>query len=168
MAKRNPKGAGSYQQTKYGTYRYTIMDGFRQDGKPNYKYFYGKTKKAAKEKADQYFQDKHDGLKVDAKTNFSDFADFWYESHKSRITETTAQHYFYTLRKIKDCFGTRDIKTIKAADVEYVLDKYQREGYADSYVRQMRGMMYQIFNKAEARKDSLKEHQASKRSIHSV
>ena len=150
MAKRNPNGAGSYQVKKNGTIRYTIMDGFRPDGKPNYKYFYGKTKKAAKEKADQYFQDKHDGLKVDAKTNFSDFADFWYESHKSRITETTAQHYFYTLRKIKDCFGTRDIKTIKAADVEYVLDKYQNEGYADSYVRQMRGMMYQIFNKAEA------------------
>lgn len=52
--------------------------------------------------------------------------------------------------KIKDCFGSRDIKTIKAADVEWVLEKYQNEGYSDSYVRQMRGMMYQIFNKAEA------------------
>ena len=49
MAKRNPNGAGSYQVKKNGTIRYTITDGIRADGKPNYKYFYGKTKKAAKE-----------------------------------------------------------------------------------------------------------------------
>ena len=139
MAKRNPNGAGSYQVKKNGTIRYTITDGIRPDGKPNYKYFYGKTKKAAKEKADQYFQDKHDGLKVDVKTTFSDFADFWYESHKSRVSETTAQGYFYTLAK-----------TIKATDIEWLLDKYQNEGLSDSYVRKMRGMLYQIFNKAEA------------------
>ena len=30
------------------------------------------------------------------------------------------------------------------------LDKYQNEGLSDSYVRKMRGMLYQIFNKAEA------------------
>ena len=150
MAKKNPAGAGSYLVTKYNTIRYCIMDGYRPDGKPNNKYFYGKTRKEAKAKADQYFQDKHDGLKVDAKTPFSDFADFWYESHKSRISETTAQGYLYTLEKIKSSFGDREMKTIKAADIEWLLDKYQNDGYSDSYVRKMRGMLYQIFNKAEA------------------
>lgn len=148
--KKNPNGAGSYYVMKNGTIRYSIMSGFKPNGKPNIKHFYGKTKKEAKSKADQYFLDKAEGLQVDSKTKFSDFADFWYESHKKNISETTAEGYKYTLKKIKFAFGSRDIRTIKAAGVEWVLNKYQEEGYADSYVRQMRGMMYQIFNKAEA------------------
>ena len=42
------------------------------------------------------------------------------------------------------------IKYLEAADIEWLLDKYQNDGYSDSYVRKMRGMLYQIFNKAEA------------------
>ena len=148
--KKNPNGAGSYLKMKNGTIRYAIMDGFKPNGKPNKKLFYGKTRKEAKAKADQYFLDKAEGLQVDAKTKFSDFADFWYESHKNNVSETTAEGYKYTLKKIKFAFGSRDIRSIKAADIEWALNKYQEEGYADSYVRQMRGMMYQIFNKAEA------------------
>ena len=145
-----PNGSGSYRTTKHGTWRYTITVGRLPNGKPYQKCFYGKTKREAKAKADQYILDRHDGIQVDLKTGFSEFADFWYESHERRISETTAESYRYTLQKIKDCFGQRNIRTIRAVDVEQVLDKFQDEGYSDSYVRKIRGMMYQIFNKAEA------------------
>ena len=151
MAKKNSHGAGSYRVLRDGKLiRYTIMDGFRSDGKPNYKTFYGKTKKEAKAKADQYFLDKHEGLQVDAKWTFGDFADLWFEGHQNRISKVTAEHYKYTLQKLKDVFGDRNIKKIKPHDLDLFFDRMQNEGYSDSYVRQMRGALFQIFHKAEA------------------
>ena len=52
--KKNPNGAGSYLKMKNGTIRYAVMDGFKPNGKPNKKLFYGKTRKEAKAKADQF------------------------------------------------------------------------------------------------------------------
>lgn len=150
MGKRNSNGSGNFYKTSRGLWQYTISVGYYADGRRKRKSFYGKTQKIAKDKANKYIKDKNEGLNVDDKIKFSDFADYWYESHKSKISATTAEGYKYTLKKIKFAFGNREINTIKASDVEWVLDKYQEEGYADSYVRQMRGMMYQIFNKAEA------------------
>lgn len=72
--RRNPNGAGSWQKTKYGTWRYAITAGRRPDGKPNMKYFYGKTRKEARDKAEQYLRDRRDGIQVDLKTTFPEFA----------------------------------------------------------------------------------------------
>lgn len=148
--KKNPNGSGSWLKTKHGTWRYAITAGRRPNGKPLMKYFYGKTKREAKAKADQYLLDRHDGIEVDLKTGFSEFADFWYTSHKKRVSETTADGYRYTLQKVKDSFGNRDLRSIRPVDVEQVLDQLQAEGYAMSTVQKVRGMLYQIFNKAEA------------------
>lgn len=87
---------------------------------------------------------------MDLKTSFSDFADLWFETHIKRVSETSAEGYRYTLRLVKDCFGTRDLRSIRPVDVEQVLDRFQEKGYALSTVQKIRGMMYQIFNKAEA------------------
>lgn len=150
MARRNPNGAGSYYVLKNGTIRYTVMVGYYPDGRPRYIMKYGKTRKEAKHKADLVRMEMEQGLDVWNKTKFKDFAEFWYATHKKRITKTTAEGYRYALKKIIDCFGERPLKDIRAYDVEQFLDWLQDQGYADSYVRQMRGMLFQIFNKAEA------------------
>lgn len=98
----------------------------------------------------QDLKDRRDGIQVDLKTSFSDFADLWFETHIKRVSETSAEGYRYTLRLVKDCFGTRDLRSIRPVDVEQVLDRFQEKGYALSTVQKIRGMMYQIFNKAEA------------------
>lgn len=126
------------------------MVGYKPDGKNNIKHFYGKTKKEAKAKADKYLHAKADGLQVDKKWLFKDFADLWFEGHKNRISKVTAEHYKYTLNKLKDVFGDRDIKKIKPHDLDMFFDEMQEQGYSDSYVRQMRGALFQIFHKAEA------------------
>ena len=150
MGKKNSNGSGSYYKRPNGIWQYTLMDGYKPDGKRKRKSFYGKTQKEAKAKADAYLKDKADGLQVDTKTQFSEFADFWFEHHKTKVTPTTAEGYKYTLKKVKAAFGDRDIKTIKPYDVEVALTDLQDLGYADCTVRQVRGMMYQIFHKAEA------------------
>ena len=47
-------------------------------------------------------------------------------------------------------FGRRKILEIKAMDIEIFLKKLRRDGRSDSCLAQCRGMLFQIFNKAEA------------------
>ena len=150
MGKINAKGSGTFYKLKNGSWQYTIMQGYRPDGKRNRKSFYGKTQKEAKAKAEKYLQDKNEGIQVDQKWIFRDFAALWYEGHKNRISKVTAEHYRYTIQKLNDVFGDRDIKRIKPHDLDVFFDQMQSQGYSDSYVRQMRGTLFQIFHKAEA------------------
>ena len=66
------------------------------------------------------------------------------------ISPTTQESYSYTLKILKDYFGRRKLKDIKAYDIEQLLKKLRRDGRSDSCLTQCRGMLYQIFNKAEA------------------
>ena len=150
MSKRSSNGSGCFYKTPKGLWQYTISVGYKADGSRKRKSFYGKTQKIAKDKATKYLNDKNDGLNVDEKIRFSDYADFWYEHHKTRVSETTAEGYKYTLKKVKAAFGDRYINAIKPYDIEDALEHLQDQGVADSSVQKVRGMMYQIFNKAEA------------------
>ena len=51
---------------------------------------------------------------------------------------------------MKAHLGTRKLDGIKAFDIEQLLKELRREGRSDSYLASCRGMLYQIFNKAEA------------------
>ena len=118
MAKRNPNGAGSYYKLKSGSYCFSIMIGYRPDGSRNRISFYGRTKKEARAKYDAWQADQEAGINVMEKTEFGEFARFWYATHKRRITKTTAEGYRYALNKIIDCFGERQLRDIRAYDVE--------------------------------------------------
>ena len=39
-----------------------VMNGYRADGKPSFRYFYGKTKKEVQEKLDEFKADLHNGI----------------------------------------------------------------------------------------------------------
>lgn len=61
-----------------------------------------------------------------------------------------AEKIIRTLRILKDHFERRQLADIKAMDIEQFLKKLRRDGRSDSCLTQCRGMLYQIFNKAEA------------------
>ena len=69
---------------------------------------------------------------------------------KDNIAATTQEGYKYTLRILKDYFGDRRLNGIKAFDIEEFLKKLRREGASKSRMTGCRGMLYQIFHKAEA------------------
>ena len=149
MAKR-ANGEGCIRQRKDGHWEARIQNGFKDNGKPNIVYFYGRTRKDARQKLANFIAAKSSGLAMDRKYTFSEFADIWYEHHKANITLTTQEHYKYTLRILKAHFGQRPLSEIKAFDIELFLRKLQSEGRSKSSIAQCRGMLFQIFNKAEA------------------
>ena len=126
------------------------MIGYKDNGKPDYKSVYGKTKKEARKKLKVFLDERASGIDISHNYNFSNWADIWFEHHQDNITATTQENYRYTLRILKDYFGVRQLTDIKAYDVEVFLKILRKEERSDSCLAQCRGMLYQIFHKAEA------------------
>lgn len=149
MAKR-ANGEGTIRLRKDGRWEVRIQGGVKTDGRPNMIYYYGRTKKEVMKKVSDYRREKEAGLNTSQHYTFDEFADFWYNHHCANITPTTQESYKYTLRILKSYFGKRYLTDIKAIDVEDFLHKLQNEGRSKSALAQCRGMLYQIFHKAEA------------------
>lgn len=150
MAKKRANGEGNLRQRPNGLWELTIMDGFQPSGKRNSKSFYGKSQREVKAKAKAYMEAKEAGLDMEQSYTFGEWADLWFEGHKDNIKPTTQENYRYTLRILKEIFGSKKIRDIKPFDVERMLKNLQLEGRSVSALAQCRGMMFQIMNKAEA------------------
>jgi len=147
---RRLNGEGNIRRRKDGRWQIRIMLGYRDDGKPDFKYFYGRTKREAQEKLDDYRNSLRDGIDPKIAYTFGTWSAVWFDGHKTSIAGSTQESYRYTLRILNDAFAQRRIADVKPHDIEVFLKKLRNEGKADSAIRQCRGMLYQIFNKAEA------------------
>lgn len=149
MAKRS-NGEGMIRQRADGRWESRVMIGYKDNGKPDYKSVYGKTKKEAREKLKVFLDERASGIDTSHNYNFSNWADIWFVHHQDNITATTQENYRCTLRILKDYFGVRPLADIKSFDIEVFLKALRKEERSDSCIAQCRGMLYQIFHKAEA------------------
>ncbi len=149
MAKRRSNGDGLLRKRSDGRWEQRLTIGTQADGKPQFKYFYGKTQKEAKDKAKAFLKEQDDGLTTEDIT-FGKWATIWFRDYQKRVEKSTQDGYKYTLRKLIDYFGEMPLRSIKAIHVEQFLQKMQEEGKSSSYLAKMRGMLYQVLNKAEA------------------
>ena len=103
---RRSNGEGSIRK-RNGKWICEVMQGYRADGRRNIIYLHGKTKKEVLAQYQKMRRDQEDGLDTSANYTFGEWADIWYDSHKDNISQTTAQSYAYTLRRLKDaCFAS--------------------------------------------------------------
>ena len=147
---RRMNGEGSLRRRSDGRWELRIMLGYRDNGKPNYKHFYGRTKKEVQAKLEAFREDQRGGIDTSRKYTFNEWSEIWYENHKCNITPTTQENYRHILNRLQEYFGPRLIFDIKPFDIENFLKMYRARGSADSTITSLRGMLYQIFNKAEA------------------
>ncbi len=147
MAKRT-NGEGTIRHRKDGRWEAAIMDGFRKDGKPNMKHFYGKTQKEVKEKLKAWERDRESGLNLRQEMTFLEWSNIWFENHKTNIQPTTQENYKYTLRILQDHFDRQKIKEIKAYDIEVFLKKMRKDGRIseDNYYKIVRGNAIKLLN----------------------
>lgn len=149
MAKRRTNGDGALRKRSDGRWECRLTVGLSPNGKPKYKYFYGATQKAVKEQAKAYQADIDDGLS-DEDMTFQTWAQTWYEGYKDHVSPVTYESYGYTIRILSRYFGNMKLREIKAYHIEKFLHKMKTDGRSSSSVSKLRGMMYQIMNKAEA------------------
>ena len=153
MARKRATGEGTLRRRADGRWESALTVGYKSDGKPDRKYFYGKTQKEVKEKVEQWKQtSKQRGASdlLKKEYTFIEWSNFWFENHKSEITPTTQDHYKYTLRILQDYFGKKPISEFLAYDIELFLKAMRQEGRSDSYRSTCRGLLHHIFRKAAA------------------
>ena len=80
-------GEGSLRHRPDGRWECRIMEGYRDDGKPNFKFFYGKTQKDVRAKVKEYKEARASGVEMGLKYTFGEWADIWFSHHKETITE---------------------------------------------------------------------------------
>lgn len=86
MAKRS-NGEGMIRQRADGRWESRVMIGYKDNGKPDYKSVYGKTKKEAREKLKVFLDERASGIDTSHNYNFSN----WLISGSSTIRTTSPQ-----------------------------------------------------------------------------
>ena len=150
MPSKRSHGEGTLRHRSDGRWELRMMDGYQRDGSPRFKTFYGKTQKEVKLKLKEYQDALISGVRLDTILYFEDWADTWFEGHKDNIAPTTQESYKYCLKILKEGFYHRPLTVIRPIDIENFLKGMRRDGRSDSYISKARGMLYQIFQKAEA------------------
>ena len=150
MPSKRSHGEGTLRHRSDGRWELRMMDGYQKDGSPRFKTFYGKTQKEVKLKLKEYQDALISGVQLDTILYFEDWADTWFEGHKDNIAPTTQESYKYCLKMLKEGFYHRPLTIIRPIDIENFLKGMRRDGRSDSYISKARGMLYQIFQKAEA------------------
>lgn len=147
---RRMNGEGSIRRRADGRWELRVMLGYRDDGKPSYKSLYGRTRTEVLAKLEAFRKEQNCGLDMSHRYTFNEWSSIWYEHHKSSISPVTAEHYKYILNRLQAWFGDRYIAEIKPFDIEVFLKSLRSESLSDSYISSSRGMLFQIFHKAEA------------------
>lgn len=150
MPGKRSHGEGTLRHRSDGRWELRIIDGYRPNGTPHFKVFYAHTQKELRAKFKKYQSESLNGLKTDHSLLFEDWADTWFEGHKDNISLTTQESYKYCLRMLQESFYHQKLADIRPIDIENFLKKMRRIGRSDSYISKARGMLYQIFQKAEA------------------
>lgn len=150
MAKKRANGEGSMCLRPDGRWEISIMLGLQDNGKIRRKSIYGKTQKEVREKHNDFIEKQNRGIVIDENLKMKDWINRWYEDYKGNVRPSTYEGYQYTVAQIQRKMGHMKIAAIKPADIENIIKEYIAEGLSASYVSKIKGMLHQVFRKAEA------------------
>lgn len=150
MARKRNNGEGTLRRRSDGWWESALTIGYDVDGKVIRKYFVAKTRAEVKKKVDDWHDKRSQGLNLSEQYTFQKWSLIWYEHHRDNIKPVTQENYKYTLRILQEHFGPRLLIEIRPYDIEEFLKMLRKEGRSDSAIAQCRGMLYQIFHKADA------------------
>lgn len=150
MPKKRGNGEGSLRQRADGRWSITFTVGYDINGKQKRKTVYGKTQKEVIEKGNALKRQIDEGIVINKRIRFNEWADKWYKSFKGNVSDSTYEGYAYTLSLTKKLLGTRFLYSIKASDIEAAIKQLIAEGYSASQITKVKAMYNQIFRKAEA------------------
>ena len=148
MGKRRENGAGSIKKRANGTYQISVMIGRRPDGKRNIKYFSGRTQAEARKKQKTYMDALEKGMNMEADYTLEEWSRVFMELHSPNLKPVTIGNYNHTLKLINKHLGDRKIRDLKPMDIEWLLLRLREEGRSDSAISQVRGLLYQMFERA--------------------
>ena len=158
MAGKRSSGDGYVKKLPSGNWRAQFMDGYRDDGKRNMISITCRTKGEVLDKMRAYWNEKENPPPaVEApepekkvEVTFAQWADTWYEDHRSEVQPSTYANYQYTLARLKQQFGDTPLSEIKPLEINRFYDLMKEEKRSSSYITKAKSMLIQIFDAAAA------------------
>ncbi len=145
-------GAGTIRQRKKDLWEARYYTGrFDKDGKPERKSVYGKNQAEVRKKLTEITSQLDKGLYVEPnKTTVEEWLTEWIESFiVDKRADTTVKQYRSNVKNnIVPIIGKRPIQSIRAADVQHVLNKASQRGLSAKTVKNISGIMHESFSKA--------------------
>lgn len=125
MAKRG-NGEGNITKRKNGTYMGSLFIGYHEDGKPNRKYVYGKTRSETSQKLLELSSNKAKGIKEPSNMTLSKWLMFWLENFKKlKLKPKTYEVYETQIRhNIIPVLGDIPLKELNTLHIQkYINNK---------------------------------------------
>ena len=156
MAKhKRPNGAGTLRRRTDGTWecRIAIQGVFDEaTGKQKFKSFYARTQAEALRKAEEYQKNLKSGVLNDQEYTVAEWEEQFLPHHAefAKLAESTQDSYRYTSKLINKYLGSKKLKHLKTYDVECMLMDLQDDGYSQSTISKVRGLLFQMCQAAVA------------------
>lgn len=155
MAKhKRPNGAGALRRRPDGLWELTItLSGvYDEHGKAKKKTFYSRTQAEVLRKADEFKKNLQNGVLDNRDYTVAEWGDQFLPHHAefAKLAESTIDSYRYTLKIINRHLGSKKLKDLKTYDVECMLMDLQDDGYSQSIISKVRGLLFQMCQAAVA------------------
>ena len=88
------------------------------------------------------------GMDMESDYTLEEWGEVFMQLHSPNIKPVTIEHYRHTLKLINSHLGSRKIRDLKPMDIELLLLRLRDEGRSDSALSHVRGLLYQLFERA--------------------
>ncbi|MBP3653189.1 MAG: site-specific integrase [Clostridia bacterium] len=106
-----------------GLIQVSLQIGYKQDGRPDRKYFYGHTRAEAEKKRDEYKRRIQDGLKMDPNITVRQWVDMFLTTYRTRVNEAYLENDAAPYKRLVNEIGRMKVVDVTEADLQRALNK---------------------------------------------
>lgn len=152
MSKARANGEGSIGKYK-GGWRARIMIGYKDDGKPNIKEFYGKTQKSVKEKLESYKRQHYlQNIYVDDTITVEQwFYTYMFDYKKGKVKDSTLERYesIYRLYILNSILGKVKLSKLNVTTLQRYYNFLLEKGVPNSTLKSINTHLKPCLSEAE-------------------
>lgn len=145
MAGRKRKG-----ERPDGLIQVSLQIGYKDDGRPARKYFYGHSRAEAERKRDEYKASIASGLKLDKDITVAKWVDIFLVTYRGRVNEAYLDRDAAPYKRLVKRLGNMRVADVREADLQQALDEVAGMSY--STVDKYRQAIRRVFERARKNK----------------
>lgn len=129
--RKSPNGEGSINQNKRGYWRVRLSEGYDDNGKIRFKYFYAKSQKELLKKRDEYKEKKKNGICVEfTGITIGEWLEYWYNNYiVGKVGVKTRCDYESSIRcHIKPKLGRMKLTDMKGFHIQQFYNQLLEKG----------------------------------------
>jgi integrase len=133
-----------------GLIQVSIQIGYKPDGRPDRKYFYGHSRAEAERKRDEYKARRAAGLRLDKDITVAKWVDIFLATYRGRVNEAYLDGNAAPYKRLVKRLGNMRVADVREADLQRALDEVAGMSY--STVDKYRQAIRRVFERARKNK----------------